>query len=152
MPNRLLSGRYLIAQEKAQGLAAWQDTLAARMVGAGAPDPEIILWCEKINAIRGICTLQSCVGHEIGERGPLGCLWLRFNKEKARAFHERAFELAERSGIDRVSLIYQPWGAEVVQIEFCGLPHGQLESSMVELLAFLWSLDGTPPLAEPTPE
>ena len=140
-----LVSRYLTAQEKARELAAWQDTLASRMAGAGAPDPEIIFWCEKINVIRGACTLQSCAGHETGERGPLGHLWLRFNEEKARAFHERAFELAQRKYVDRVSLIYQPWGAEVVQIEFRGLPDGQLGSSMVELLTFLRSLDGSAP-------
>ncbi len=132
--------RYLTEGEKALELEAWSYTLAAGLAGVGAPDPEITPWCGKINALPGVCTLQSCAGHEAGERGQLGHLWLRLNEEKAIAFNERAFELAQRKCMDRVSLIYQPWGAEVVQIEFRGLPHGQLESSMIELLTFLQSL------------
>jgi hypothetical protein len=136
--------RYLNTDAKADELSHWQRVLAERagVAGVGNPDPEMVPWCERINAINGVCTLQSCAGHEHGEGGSRssGHLWLWLAAEKAIAFQERAFELARHAAIERISTIYQPWGREVVQIEFRGTPDGQLESSGQAILAFLASL------------
>ena len=134
--------RYLTATEKSHELEAWSRIQAecVGLSGPGMPDPEIMPWCEKINALDGICTLQSCAGHRGGERGLGGHLWLRLDRAKARIFQNRAFELTRHSGIERISLIYQPWGQEVVQIEFQGAPTGQLDASIRAILGFLESL------------
>jgi hypothetical protein len=135
--------RYLTPAEKERALREWADYQAetAGVVGPGVQDPEIVAWCDKINALDGVCTLQSCAGHHPGEGERwMGVLWLWFDERVALAFWRRAFELAERSGIERVSTIYQPWGQEIVQIEFRGVPDGQLETSMAKLVEFLSSL------------
>ncbi len=135
--------RYLTDRAKDRELAQWMEIqYASPTSGPGIPDPEMIPWCERINAIKGICTLQSCAGHEHSESGSRssGHLWLWFSAEKALVFQKRAFELARNATIERISTIYQPWGREVVQIEFRGAPEGQLESSGQTILAFLTSL------------
>lgn len=134
--------RYLSEPRKARELAQWRQLLADRSLagGVGDPDPEIIQWCERINALPEVCTLQSCAGHERNGVRDSGHLWLWFSPRKALAFWQRAFELARSTEIERISTIYQPWGQEVVLIEFRGAPDGQLESSGQKILAFLSSL------------
>jgi hypothetical protein len=134
--------RYLTTAEKTAELDGWRRTrdAFAGIVGPGVPDPEMIPWCEKINALPGVCTLQSCSGHPDGEIPRLGHLWLRLDDRRAASFHARAFELAAKTGIERISLIYQPWGHEVIQLEFAGSPDGQLEGSLGAILGFLGSL------------
>lgn len=135
--------RYLTEAEKARELAAWCETLGNPIGGPGSPDTEIIPWCQKINALEGICTVQSCAGHAASERDDYescGHFWIRLDEDRASLFHRRAFELAEHSVIERVSLIYQSWGQEVVEIYFRGRATGQLKDSMGVILAFLGSL------------
>lgn len=139
-----MTDRYLSMTGKAGELSCWRGLLDERgsAGGPGDPDPEMILWCDRINAIEGVCTLQSCAGHQNQKSGvrSAGHLWLWFSAEKTRNFQKRAFELAQNSTIERISTIYQPWGQEVVQIEFRGIPDGQLEDSGQIILAFLASL------------
>lgn len=123
-------------------LSDWEEIRSAlsEVAGPGVPDPEMIPWCEKLNALPGVCTLQSCAGHRDGERGTSGHLWLWLAEDEARRFRERAFELARNSLMERVSVIYQPWGQEVVELEFRGSPDNQLEASMTAILGFLEAL------------
>ena len=131
--------RYLTPNEKARELVSFsQIRETSPESGPGIPDPEILPWCDRINAIEGICTLQSCAGHERNRSS--GHLWVRLDEHKALRVQGNAFELAQCSTINRVSLIYQPWGQEVLQIEFRGTPDGQLENSMRAILSFLESL------------
>ena len=140
----MTSARYLDETEKVAELAYWERLIAERgsKDGPGNPDPEIIPWCEKINSIPGICTLQSCAGHVYGKRGVRvsGHFWLWLSSEKAANFKQRAFELARNAAIERISTIYQRSGQEVVSIEFCGIPDGQLEDSGRAITTFLASL------------
>ncbi len=138
-----MADRFLTDSGKARELVHWSGIRSTSPTsGPGIPDPEIVPWCERINALPGVCTLQSCAGHESRGSGARssGHLWLWLSKEKAIAFEKRAFELARDAAIERISTIYQPWGQEVVQIEFRGTPDGQLESSGQTILAFLASL------------
>ena len=74
--------------------------------------------------------------HSAGERGSFGHLWLWMDELRARYFHSRAFELAEHRGIERVSMIYQPWGQEIAEVEFQGSPASQLDSSIARCERF----------------
>ncbi len=138
------SPRYLDESRKAEELAYWLRLVAEPISeeGPGNPDPEIIPWCEKINSIPGICTLQSCAGHVYGKRSVRvsGHFWLWLSSEKAANFKQRAFELARVATIERISTIYQRSGQEVVSIEFRGIPDGQLENSGRAIMTFLAAL------------
>lgn len=142
-----MSTRYLGDDEKAATLAEWHELLGERASepwAPGDPDPDMIPWCEKINALSGTCTLQSCAGHGPDEGGyrSSGRLWLRLGEHEAHRFRERVFELVTHSSMERISIIYQPWGSEVVEIDFRGNAdgEGQLEQSMRAILSFLESL------------
>jgi hypothetical protein len=130
-------GRYLTEPAKASELAQWRQLISRPWPpGPGNPDPSMIPWCEKINALPGICTLQSCQGHENGERGTAGHLWLWLDEEKARAFPTRASELAKSENVEAVSLLFKPWDQQVVEVIFRGSPGGKLGASMQEILDF----------------
>lgn len=140
----MASARYLDECRKAEELGYWRRLLTERdgRNGPGDPDPGIVPWCEQINAIHGVCTLQSCAGHEAGEDGSrsAGHFWLWLSSDKASSFKQRAFELARNAVIEKISTIYQPCGQEVVLIEFRGIPDGQLEESGQAIVSFLASL------------
>lgn len=135
-------GRYLTPAAKTAEIRQWNTirNAAVGIAGAGTPDAEIAPWCDRLNALPGVCTLQSCAGHENGERGRSGHLWLWLDEARARALHKRAFELARRSEIERLSVIYQPWGQEILEVVLQGSPDGQLEHSIEIVLLFLESL------------
>ena len=138
-----MSNRYLSAPEKAETLEEWRILLESPPIsGPGAPDLEIVPWCEKINALVGVCTIQSCAGHGPDKRGyrSSGHLWLRFDEQLTHRLNGRAFGLARLSAIERISIIYQPWGKEVVEIEFKGNPYGMLDESLGAILSFLRGL------------
>lgn len=66
------SGRYMTPHGKSEELASWFKAKADRIAnppegfvgGHGYPDPEIYAWCEKLNGLSRVCTLQSCAGHK----------------------------------------------------------------------------------------
>lgn len=76
--------RYLTQKAKARELAAFQELRkkgapAGNQAGRGYPDPDILPWCDRLNALEGLCTLQSCAGHtpRNGDPGPHpGHLWI----------------------------------------------------------------------------
>ena len=137
--------RWLTPSEKSRILDEWDVTLARLPAlgqgGRGFPDPDIIPWCRRINAIDGVVTLQSCQGHPEGdgESGP-GKLWLKLSEELSERFRDRAFELASTDFVDGVELIFQPWGEEVTSITFAGNERDLLDQSLAVVLGFLRSL------------
>ena len=109
----------------------------------GYPDQDILSWCDKLNAIEGVCTIQSCAGHGPETNGcyAAGHLWLRLDPVLSAAFEERVFELAQDTRhIERISKIYQSWGHEVTAIEFAGNGHALLTESMQVIYGFFESL------------
>lgn len=140
--------RYLTAEAKARELAAWGEVRkagipAGNQAGKGYPDPNILSWCDRLNALPGICTLQSCSGHlpRNGDPGPHpGHLWLHLSEPMARAFSRRAFKLARQDGIEEVSCQFKEWGQEIVSLVFAGDDRGLLASSMDRITSFFEAL------------
>ena len=139
--------RWLTEAEKATILTAWAATLAAErpegdQPGRGFPDPEMIQWCEALNRIQGVCTIQSCAGHNHpdGSR-TTGEVWLRLDSRMARRFYDRSFELAAHPNMERVGVLFGSWGEEVATVAFKGLESDLLCESMSAIVSFLTELD-----------
>lgn len=98
------------------------------LAGRGWPDPDVFELTDRLNALEGVCTMQSCSGHPQQEVAPgawsvfVGFLWLRLSEAMFTAFIERAPHLAADPNVEQVGVM---WGAEatrpVVQILFHGL-------------------------------
>jgi hypothetical protein len=100
-------------------------------------------WCDRLNAIPGVCTLQSCAGHAASDGGVIapGHLWVWLDRETSDAFDANAFHLAVKTRyIERVAKEYTAWKQEVASITFAGNERGLLHYSMSIILAFFESL------------
>ena len=98
---------------------------------------DMVEWCERINAIDGLCTVQSCAGHVVHGVSSCGHLWIAMSDYMSARFDELAFDLSAQPGIERVYRLYSSWGQEIVCIEFEGDERGHLHSSMQTILEFL---------------
>jgi tRNA(Phe) wybutosine-synthesizing methylase Tyw3 len=98
------------AVEKAEVLNAWRGALATwragHLSGAGAPDPDIVEWVEGVNALPGICTLQSCQGHVRGEVREAGHIWLWLSDPAYRRFESAVYDLVESDLVEEVRVLY----------------------------------------------
>ena len=140
--------RHLHPSRKATALAAFAEDRRSMIAATtrsgerGFPDADILPWCDQLNALEGICTLQSCAGH-LRSDGTLvsGQLWLWLTPDISREFHFRAFELARHSPrIERVRTIYTQWGQEVAAVTFAGNERNLLAESMQLVVAFFSDL------------
>lgn len=143
--------RYLSEENKANILKRFHDSLADLPLhdergGYGFPDPDMIPWCEKINSIHGVCTLQSCAGHK-GDYEIPGHLWIWLREDLAELFHRRAPVLAQYQLIERLSTVYTSGGREVAVITFAGNNRDLLSESMRVILSFFENLQAEYPLA-----
>lgn len=142
---RMMNGRHLTDQEKARILAEWERThtgpLDTDEGGCGYPDPDMIPWCAKLNAIPEVCTVQSCAGHGSGRTvvSP-GHLWLRLGPSMDAAFDRAAFRLSAHPCIERVARVYTAWGEEITSITFAGNERNLLAKSLHAVLLFFRSL------------
>ena len=130
--------QYLTDEEKEQRVAYWQERQndprpEGDLAGRGFPDPPIYDLVDRLNAMPGICTTQSCSGHPEQTDGSLylgvqGCLWLRLTEPRFMAFIREAENLIAHSCIETVSIL---WGREreghAVEIVFYGLNCGKVE-------------------------
>lgn len=95
--------------------------------GLGYPDPEIFALTDRLNAIDGVCTVQSCAGHRIkhetGDYVHFGQLWLRLSEDMSLAFYRHGFEWrrANQGLITQCAIWFQSYDNEVVDIRFNGL-------------------------------
>jgi len=137
--------RFLTVGEKSEILNAWGERISALPTDVpgegdprGFPDPLMIEWCRRINALKGVCTVQSCSGHRASDGAFYsGHLWLRMSRGVSDRFERQAFNLAGQRGIERVSKLYMHGGEEVIVLEFQGQEHDRLDSSMGAVLRFL---------------
>ena len=111
--------RHLSEQEKNRVLAAWdkhrRDYPNDGMYGR--PDPTMNPWCDAINALPGVCTVQACSGHRRDIGGTSGgCLWLRLDEPASNRFDS------------------------LVDISFQGEEHGCLDATMKTIVEFLWKI------------
>jgi hypothetical protein len=117
----------------------------------GTPDREVYGLCDSINALPGICTLQSCAGHHgvekkaEGQPRMPGHLWLRLSKDVFRRFLDECEELAHDPLIEQISVLYgrEPTG-HVVEILFHGNDEGVLPASEKLLVGFFTRLAQPP--------
>lgn len=133
--------RYLTPAEKEFVLERWAADLNRHGLeerpGGGYPDPDMVPWCDRINALPGVCTVQSCQGHiENGYLRP-GHLWLRLDEPTATAFDREAFRLAGVESIEQVARMYTGWGQEIASITFAGNERDSLAASLRAVLRFL---------------
>ena len=134
--------RYLTAGEKTRRLAEWESLRSQPLPdgdcgGRGYPDPDIFPLCDYLNALPGVCTLQSCAGHRSRE-GLISSahLWLKLDRTSARRFKKNAFVLAGDDHIERLGLSYMPDEGEVVEIIFKGNERGMLVDSALPIASF----------------
>lgn len=143
--GRGMNARFMTPDAKEAALSEWANCLQNASDGPGSPDPDIIPWCDEINALGGFCTLQSCAGHGSAEAGNVeaaGHLWLWMDEPTSRVFDQSAFHLARHPHIERVARIYTSWGQEVASITFHGNERHRLAESMQAILSFLRQLEG----------
>jgi hypothetical protein len=128
-----MRGRWLTPWDKMREVANWDETkrdFATRadipdhpLGGYGYPDPEIYAVCDRLNALPGVCTLQSCAGHErANDDGSkyvyAGQLWLWLDMKRAAAFERVAPTLAASPLVERLRKLWLRDGREVVDVEF----------------------------------
>lgn len=138
-------GRYLSPTAKRRVLGEWARILATsppKQNGGsrGHSDPDIIPWCERLNALPGVCTLQSCAGHRRGRWRDPAHLWIWLDRPMSELFDRQALGLARNPLIERVERLYTSWGSEVAAITFAGNDRDLLGESMNVVLAFFESL------------
>lgn len=142
--------------EKAAILSEWEDVRSAwesgRLRGVGAPDAAMVPWCDRINSLPGLCTLQSCAGHWRGDTIETAHLWIWLSREAGTRFELAAPALAARAEtIERVSKLYLADGKKVASIYFRGDERGLLGQSMEVVFAFLREVSCSSPPA-PSPD
>ena len=136
--------RFLTKDEKELTLAQWEETLhtekgrgTTNNGATGLPDALIIPWCEKVNELTGICTVQSCAGHQHTDITYSGHLWLRLDADNSFRFDVHAFSLSAHEYIENVSRLYSRHGQEITGIQFWGAERNHLDRSMLTVLNFL---------------
>lgn len=134
--------RFLTDAEKQGHLEYWckvradfsANPPACDPAGMGYPDRETYELTDRLNALEGVCTVQSCSGHRVGARNvvngepaeSLWCaqLWLRLSEPLFWAFIRNAEHLAARKPhIERVNFLFDPWEG-VADLQFQGLNVG----------------------------
>ncbi len=106
------------------------------------PDQEIEPYLLELNRLPGLCTLQSCSGHveEDARDGTeyisCGNLWLWLSKAMTKRFYGTAFKLVQRPEIEKLSILFQGYGREIVSITFQGAGHGKLAVAMAIIIEF----------------
>lgn len=99
--------KFLTADEKDFHLANWHavrsgERPAGDLAGLGWPDLEIYELTDRLNAIDGLCTVQSCSGHpraRIREWSAPGQLWIRLNEAQFQHTLAHVDELIARQPV-----------------------------------------------------
>lgn len=91
--------RYLTPKEKVLELASWAQDRGA--------DPGVRPLMDRLNAIKGVCTVQSCVGHSEpstctpgADYVESGNIELRLDEERTRSFYGGMSRLAAVPGVE----------------------------------------------------
>jgi hypothetical protein len=143
--------QHLTLDEKVHHLAEWAEkrtTMPHTTVetgGHGLPDAEVFTLTDALNALPGVCTVQSCAGHRLrsvidGEeyRQPAG-VWLRLGPEAFACFMEQAPLLARTPGIEAVRVLFSTGHiGPVVEVDFRGndCDTADLERSAATIVSF----------------
>jgi len=133
--------RYLTDEQKCREISHFARMRADKrppgdLHGRGWPDAAIVPWCDRINALEGVVTLQSCAGHA-GDSTYPGNIWVCFAERPARVAYLAAPVLAACPLIERVRCFWHPNGEEVWEILFHGSERGQFEPSIKQIFAWV---------------
>ncbi len=146
--NQTICGRYLTNAQKRIELIEFERRRIPDWDGlVSLPDRSMIQYLTELNSIPGLCTLQSCSGHikedarDRSEYITNGSLWIWLSQEMMQRFYVAAFELRQRSGIEKLTIQFQRHGREFVDIQFAGDGHGKLENSMSGIVEFFTKLE-----------
>jgi hypothetical protein len=133
--------RWLTPASKESVLSDWERTKSewrsGALSGVGAPDGDIVPWCDLINALPGICTLQSCAGHRRGKMLSSAHVWLWLSREAQRRFDQNAFVLLRSDMVDWVSTHHQADGKQIASITFYGNERAMFGQSILFVYGFL---------------
>lgn len=149
-----MESRFLTTAEKIRHLIFYQNLLRDWVAegkpsggGRGFPDGNMIDFCNQLNSIGGLCTLQSCSGHVVqaadgsGEYTYPGNLWLRLDEKNSVSFDQRVGDLISSPTIFQVRKLYSydqgtiPY--EVIDITF---DRQKVEEAQQIILSFFRSL------------
>lgn len=119
----------------------------------GVPDPDIYPLVDALNALPGICTVQSCAGHV--RASPLdgadvywpAHLWIRASETVLRAFQAHVWRLMEYDGIERCAVLYHPTLGDLIDLQFAGNERGRLAESSDWIRRFFVSVAAVSELA-----
>jgi hypothetical protein len=133
--------------------------------GHGWPDPEVYAHVDRLNKLRQLCTLQSCAGHRCtkelhcescahdwaqtgfwpGDGGQFaepvqhvwnGQLWLWPDERMAGYVYHNAVHLASLQGVEKCGVLWHVEGREIIDLQFRGAGHGELDKSMAAIALF----------------
>lgn len=139
--------RWLTHADKDGVLAEWERTKSewrsGALSGVGAPDGEIVPWCDRINTLPGVCTLQSCAGHRRGKTLSSAHLWLWLSPQAQSRFDQNAFVLLKSDMVDWVATHYEADGKQIASITFYGNEREMLERSILFIYGFLCGIADT---------
>ncbi len=149
IPRAVKLPRHLTREAKRRELERWARLRTEHIDAPGVPDPsqpghadpDVYPLCDRLNALTGVCTIQSCAGHALDD-GWLrtGHLWLWLDAATAEKFDRQAWALATAPSIERVARLYLPSGQEISCIEFAGNERGLLKDSSDTIATFFASL------------
>ena len=140
--------RFLTEAEKQDILSEWENTKQRwrrkKRQGVGDPDAAIVPWCDWINDLPGICTLQSCAGHKDANIVRAGHFWLWMSRNVATRFDRNAFLLLRNQDlIEWISWHYLHEGKKIASITFAGNERGTLEKATSLICGFLCGIADT---------
>lgn len=124
--------------------------------GEGWIDPEVLALVDALNALEGVCTVQSCCGHrwpipgdpDGAERVHRGQLWLRLSEGVSRRFEERVGELLAHDVILRVSKLYAYEGmTEPHEVHDLLFKDGAVDEACRVIVTFFQGLAGVEQVA-----
>ncbi len=138
----------LTEHEKREELARWCSLRALPYdpEAPGTPDPAILPLTDRLNALSGLCTVQSCGGHTLRERKAEGRhlvpghLWLRLSGVVLNRFQQRVDDLLRHPEIEEVSIRFgRSEGGPVLEIIFAGRERDRLAASQEIIYEFFAS-------------
>lgn len=145
-----MTDRYMTPGGKAKEMAFWEKSQRESVKpegdtgGMGYVDREIVPFCDAINKIEYVCTLQSCAGHRREHPDKPGTtyfqpaqLWLWLRRNEAKKLYSKAAGLAGRDWVDSLKIQIID-GREIADIIF--FPQELTPSMENNLLCFLRGL------------
>lgn len=139
--------QWLTADEKARELSCLVDAIARRAAGergVGSFDWPMLPWLAALNALPGVCTIQSCCGHRRRTTAFVphdGHVWLRLSRPVAVAVQKMIGALLDQERIEDVAVRYlrdRERHLPILAVSFQGLDrHDEIRGALQPLLEWL---------------